>query len=330
MFKMQKMQMSDARAEKGRDVQAYSSDSQVVEKRIARAEKGRDVQAYSSDSQVVEKRIARAQMLEGSNSAKISCVVLDWAGTTVDFGCFAPLDAFIAAFKAFGITPTIEETRAPMGLSKRDHIKSMLNEERISRLWQEEYGQSFTGEDIERIYKAFEPMLFSTLEKNDAIIPEVLDAVAKLRQMGIRIGSTTGYSKAMMVIVAHVAKMGGYTPDCLVCPDDTNGIGRPFPFMLWRNLEALGVASINNVIKVGDTVADIAEGKNAGCISVGVIRGSSMLGLSLLQYESKSSAQIVSLHDAARHKFLGAGADFVLEDIGELPGLVRQLNEERK
>ena len=29
---------------------------------------------------------------------KISCVIMDWAGTAVDFGCFAPLNAFLKVF----------------------------------------------------------------------------------------------------------------------------------------------------------------------------------------------------------------------------------------
>ena len=41
--------------------------------------------------------------------------------------------------------------------------------------------------------------------------------------------------------------------------------------MIFRNLEELGVSSVNTAIKVGDTVADIKEGKNAGMISVGII-----------------------------------------------------------
>ena len=38
--------------------------------------------------------------------AKIEAVIFDWAGTTVDFGCFAPVQAFVEAFKAEGIEPT--------------------------------------------------------------------------------------------------------------------------------------------------------------------------------------------------------------------------------
>ena len=46
---------------------------------------------------------------------KYDGIIFDWAGTTVDYGCFAPVKAFIEAFEQFGITPTLEEVRKPMG-----------------------------------------------------------------------------------------------------------------------------------------------------------------------------------------------------------------------
>ena len=45
---------------------------------------------------------------------KIKAVIFDWAGTTVDFGCMAPVQAFVEVFKEFGIEPTMEEVREPM------------------------------------------------------------------------------------------------------------------------------------------------------------------------------------------------------------------------
>lgn len=57
---------------------------------------------------------------------KIEAVIFDWAGTTVDYGCFAPVQAFIEVFKEFGMEVTMEETRKPMGMLKWDHIKTML------------------------------------------------------------------------------------------------------------------------------------------------------------------------------------------------------------
>ena len=66
---------------------------------------------------------------------KPQLVIFDWAGTTVDYGCFAPVNAFALAFQKFGVTPTVEEIRAPMGMLKRDHIRTMLRMERIARAW---------------------------------------------------------------------------------------------------------------------------------------------------------------------------------------------------
>ena len=54
---------------------------------------------------------------------KTECIIFDWAGTTVDYGCFAPVKAFIEAFKKFGIEPTVDEVRAPMCMLKHDHIE---------------------------------------------------------------------------------------------------------------------------------------------------------------------------------------------------------------
>ena len=60
----------------------------------------------------------------------IKMVVMDWAGTTVDYGCFAPVHAFAKAFEEVGITPTMQEIREPMGLLKMDHIRAMLSMKR--------------------------------------------------------------------------------------------------------------------------------------------------------------------------------------------------------
>ena len=57
---------------------------------------------------------------------KVSCVIMDWAGTAVDFGCFAPLNAFLRVFQEQGVTITYRQAREPMGLLKIEHIKAIL------------------------------------------------------------------------------------------------------------------------------------------------------------------------------------------------------------
>ena len=202
---------------------------------------------------------------------KIEGVIFDWAGTTVDFGCFAPVNVFLKIFKNAGVEVTMEEARLPMGMLKRDHIKTMLQMPRISQRWEETHGGTFTEADIDELYKHFEPMLLSSLKEFTSPLPLVVETVSALREMGLKIGSTTGYTDIMMELVVPSAAEKGYSPDFVITPDATNSLGRPYPYMIFRNIEALRITAPWKTVKVGDTMADIKEGINAGVWSVGVI-----------------------------------------------------------
>ena len=54
----------------------------------------------------------------------------------------------------------------------------------------------------------------------------------------------------------------------------------------------LDVYPMNHMIKVGDTVSDMKEGRNAGMWTVGVILGSSELGLTEEEVESMDSVEL--------------------------------------
>ena len=247
----------------------------------------------------------------------LTTVIFDWAGTTIDYGCIAPVNAFLTAFQSAGFNPTLDEVRAPMGMQKRAHIEAMLE------------GKPHTTQDVDRIYADFESALFEVLPNHTDPIPGVLETVEKLRKLGLKIGSTTGYTASMMDIVRPLSAEKGYAPDVLVCPDDVTGVGRPYPYMLWRNLEKLRVTSIEQVIKIGDTTADILEGKNAGAISVGVLLGSSMIGLTEAEFADLAPEEATRVLEKARTTYNQAGADFVIPEITALPDLIETINTER-
>lgn len=140
----------------------------------------------------------------------IEAVIFDWAGTTVDYGCFAPVQAFVSAFRHFGVEVTLSETRKPMGMLKRDHIRTMLKMERIASEWAKKHGHMPDEDDAEAVYSQFEPKLFSILDCFAEPKPYTLEAVSELRKLGVKIGSTTGYADAMMNIVAPKAAGKGY------------------------------------------------------------------------------------------------------------------------
>ncbi|MGL5478826.1 MAG: phosphonoacetaldehyde hydrolase [Clostridium sp.] len=252
----------------------------------------------------------------------IKCVIFDWAGTTVDFGCFAPVNVFIQIFKNAGIDVTNEEARLPMGMLKIDHIREMLNMERIRNEWKFKYKRDFTEEDVNNLYKEFEPALLKSLKDYTDIKPNVLETINTLRERGIKIGSTTGYTDKMMEIVVKEAKKKGYSPDFYITPDSTSSLGRPYPYMIFRNMEELKILSPKEIIKVGDTNSDILEGKNAGVTTVGITVGSSNMGLSKEEYDSLSDSKKREARERVREGFLNIGADHVIDDIREICNLI--------
>lgn len=255
----------------------------------------------------------------------IQAVIFDWAGTTVDYGCFAPLDVFIEVFRKRGIEVTHEEARAPMGLLKWDHIDTMCKMDRIANLWKQKYGRLPTSKDVDSLYADFEPMLFSILKNYCTPIPGVLELVGRLRAAGIKIGSTTGYTKEMMAIVAAEAKKHGYAPDSMVTPSDMPA-GRPLPWMCYQNAINLGVYPMKNIVKVGDTVSDIKEGVSAGVWSVGVVKGGSELGMTEQEVLACDPDELADKMEAVTRRFKEAGADYVIETIADLEQIIPKIN----
>ena len=261
--------------------------------------------------------------------AKIQGVILDWAGTAVDFGSTSPMSAFKEAFRRAGVEVTDDETRAPMGLLKRDHIRTMLAMPRIAACWKEKYGREANSDDVEKIYADFEPALMAVLPRHCDLKPGLLNAVKFWRDNDVKIGSTTGFTTSMMEIVTREAARAGYSPDTFVTADDTGGFGRPWPYMVFENMRRLQLADVRRIVKIGDTMSDIREGKNAGLITVGVTEGSSQIGLDRAAWDALSLEEQYKLRKKAREEFFNAGADYVIDSLTEVPVLFEEVQNRK-
>jgi phosphonoacetaldehyde hydrolase len=257
---------------------------------------------------------------------QIKAIIFDWAGTTIDYGCFSPLSPFISAFAKYNLNLTPAQARAPMGKLKIDHVRELMNLATTQEQFYHHYQRSTTEEDIIKIYQEFERQVFAKLADFVIPLPYVVATVNQLRAMGLKIGSTTGYTKAMMEIILPLAKRQGYAPDYCVASSEVPR-GRPYPYMIYQNMIALDIATSRSIIKVGDTISDILEGVNANVISVGVIQGSSEVGLSLAEFQQLDLTQRQSISKQVRYKMYAAGANYVLDNISELPNLVNAINQ---
>lgn len=258
--------------------------------------------------------------------SKINCIIMDWAGTAIDFGCFAPLHVFLRVFAEKSIKITYRQAREPMGLLKIDHIRAILSMPPIREQFRAVHGRDWTEEDVLGMYESFERHLFASLKDFTTPIPGVIETLEALKAQGIKIGSTTGYTAAMMDIVRPEAAAKGYVVDNLVTPTNLPA-GRPAPYMIYQNMIDLAIPSVDQVVKVGDTIADIREGINAKVHTVGIITGSNELGLSEEEYGSLPAGKINAMKSEVRQRMLTAGAHYVIDSITDLPACIDTINK---
>lgn len=252
------------------------------------------------------------------NFSSIRAVILDWAGTTVDHGSIAPATAFSEIFRRRGIEIIMDEARGPMGKSKREHIASIANVPRVAALWHDRYGQKPSDSDIQSMYDEFIPLQKTLLATHSNVIPGVPDAVQKLRDRGIKIGSTTGYSRELMEIVIPIAASQGFAPDFVICSDDVP-TGRPAPWMNFTAAQMLGVYPMHSILVVDDTPIGIEAGINAGAVTIAVSRTGNALGFSLEDLKKLSAVELHSRLASIKQQFLDSGAHHVVESVADLP-----------
>jgi len=273
---------------------------------------------------------------EGRSSRKgfrgtVRAVILDWAGCTVDAHCLAPAAVFCEVFEKHGVPITMQEAREPMGLRKDMHIAKILENPDVLDRWHQLKGYEPTPIDVNMLFSDFVPMQLSVLPRYSTVLPRVVETVNRLRaNKNVKIGSTTGYTKAMMDILLRDAAKQGYEPDCSVAGDEVpNGMGgRPAPFMVYQNLVNLGVYPIESVIKVDDTVAGVLEGLNAGCWSVGIANWGNYTDVdSIAQWESMTEDEKEARREKSRAKLYTSGAHYVIDEMVDLLEVVQDINE---
>jgi phosphonoacetaldehyde hydrolase len=257
---------------------------------------------------------------------QLRAVVLDWAGTMVDHGSLAPMGVFVEAFAHFGVAITIDEARGPMGMAKRPHVATLMGLPRIAEEWRARHGRSPTEADIDAVYELFVPMNVEVAGRYADVIPGAADAVTELRRRGLRIGSSTGYTREIMAEVTPVAAAQGYVPDCIVCTGDTPD-GRPTPFMLYKAFLELTVWPAWSCVKVDDTEVGIAEGLNGGCWTVGVAVTGNVFGLSLADTEALTPAEFATRRAAAVARLEGAGAHYVVDGVADILPVMTAIEE---
>ena len=247
----------------------------------------------------------------------LQAILFDWAGTTVDYGCMAPTQVFMEVFRRQGVELTVTQAREPMGTHKIDHLREISQMVEVSRQWQQVHGKPCTEDDVAAMYQEFVPLQVDCIAKFADLIPGTAETIDTCRRRGLKIGATTGYSREMMTVLEKEADRRGYCPDSTISATDVPA-GRPEPWMCFANAQNLRVFPNEAIVKVGDTLPDIAEGLNAGMWTIGVVKTGNEFGLSEAQVCKLTAEQFGRLQQRAYRRMYQVGAHYVVDEIGDI------------
>lgn len=260
-----------------------------------------------------------------NNPAKTQAVILDWAGTVVDFGSFAPTQIFVEAFAEFDVQVSIEEARGPMGMGKWDHIRTLCDLPDISARYAKAFGRAPTDADVTAIYNRFMPLQIEKIASHSALIPGALETIDQLRAQGLKIGSCSGYPAVVMAKVVELARLNGYVADHVVATDEVPN-GRPHPAQALANVIVLGISDVASCVKVDDTVPGILEGRSAGMWTVALVCSGNALGLTYAQYQAMDAQELAKQRTRIHALFEGSRPHYLIDTITDLPPVIADID----
>lgn len=209
---------------------------------------------------------------------RVSMVMFDLSGTTVqdDMGV---RDCLYQAAVEFGVETTPDEILLHMGTNKIHLYQFLIAREQGAEINIKDFEKQKdpkTYDQARQVFDRYQEIMIEHYRGNVQEIAGASDVFRWCHANGIKVATDTGFHH---VIVEAIMEGLGWLREGLVdlavnVQDVPGQIGRPAPFMLFHAMTQLNVQSVHEVIKVGDTPADMLEGRNAGCRGVvGVLSG---------------------------------------------------------
>mgnify|MGYP001174494245 FL=1 len=257
----------------------------------------------------------------------IRLAVFDLGGTIVDKYSLSPFISLKHAFKMKGLNIPNRLIFKDMGIEKHEHIREILKDKDISKKWIQKYGESPNTNSTMSVFDEFIKYQLDDGIKNIEILPETKSCIKWLGNNNISTGVTTGFSRPIMnAIKAKLLDEEIYI-DNYVSSTCLGKPGRPNPYMVNEIINSLSIDNPRRVLKIDDTCVGIKEGKNAGCITIGVAKWS--INMKMKDYnEELSKEEYIERLKNSREELWSAKPDYVIDSLNKLPKVINHINTE--
>lgn len=205
--------------------------------------------------------------------------VFDLAGTLVEDNN-GVRDCLYKAAVDYGLNVTKDEISNHMGTNKIHLYQFLIARTKGNFIDFKNFEvdiDNSTQDEAVKLYDRYTEYMIAYYQENCREIEGATETLKWCKENGIKVATGTGFHKEINSVIMESlgwVKDGliDYAVDLDMVPE---GKGRPAPFMIFKAMEYLNVQNVRNVIKIGDTPADMLEGYNAGCKAViGVTQGS--------------------------------------------------------
>ncbi len=214
-----------------------------------------------------------------ASKSLVDLVVFDLGGTVCDgideetgLANIGPINALRFSLKeVWDINPSFEVILPHMATRKLDHLHAILQTPSITKEFEQKHGRTPNREDaVFAFNSAFKRILeIEEMPKRSEPFEGVIDMFEGLKAKDIQIGIDTGfYAKAVRIILANFGHNHLIDADC---GSDEVSQARPYPYMMFKLMDDLGIKDVRRVMKVDDVYpTGFQEGYNCGGISVGL------------------------------------------------------------
>ena len=208
---------------------------------------------------------------------KISLVIFDLSGTTVSDDN-AVAKCLYEGASHFGLKTTIGDFEKTIGTNKIRLYEFMIARDQgedvqIENL--EQYRFQRYHEKAMEIFRYYSILMINHYRKEVKAIPGAEETFRWCHDNEIKVVTDTGFHRDVnnAIMEGLQWKEQGLI-DFALDVEHTGEIGRPAPYMIFKAMLMTGVQSVHEVIKIGDTPADLLSGYNAGCRgNIGVLSG---------------------------------------------------------
>ena len=194
----------------------------------------------------------------------ISLLVFDMAGTLIQEHGFVYKSMF-RILQSMDCAVDVKDISRWKGRGKQEVLSEV-----IARTYPVERREKMLLIASERLHERLKAEY--TADNISMIRPHAINTLQRIRQRGVKVALNTGYPRDIQEQIINELNLdecidSRVSSDCVLN-------SRPHPAMIHRIMDELNIPNIEHVGKVGDTVIDMQEGRNAGCgLVLGVLSG---------------------------------------------------------